>query len=138
TYLSNPFQSGLNEPTGSKLGAGTLLGQSINYMDSSNVIPYSEQWNFNIQRELPGTVLLEAGYAGSHGLKFPTNLTMNQLPASRLALGNSLRDQVPNPFLGKISSGILSTPTVARALLLRPFPQFDNVTSLVASWSRSL
>src|SRR5262249_8331302 len=138
TFLNNPFPNGLNQPSGSRLGPATLLGQSINYMDSGNRIPYSEQWNFNVQRELPGTVLLEAGYAGSHGLKFPTNLNMNQLPASALELGNSFRDQVANPFFGKITAGPLSTPTIARALLLRPFPQFDNVTSLVATWASSI
>src|SRR5262249_48908990 len=110
SFLDNPFPTGLNQPTGSRLGPATALGQSITFNDRGAVIPYSEQWNFNIQRELPGTVLLEIGYAGSHGLKLPANITgVNQLPAAALALGNALRDQVPNPFFGQIATGVDST-----------------------------
>src|SRR5262249_40420841 len=103
-----------------------------------NIVPYAEQWNFNIQRELPGAVLLEAGYAGSHGLKLPTNLLLNQLPASTPALGTALQAQVQNPFAGQISSAVLSTPTVARAQLLRPFPQYDTVTAVNSTWASSI
>src|SRR5258708_677621 len=67
------------------------------------------------------------------GLKLTGNQTLNQLPDSALALGNSLRDLVPNPFAGQVGPGILSNPTVARAQLLRPFPQFDNVTAVTLS-----
>jgi Carboxypeptidase regulatory-like domain len=138
TFLSNPFPNGLNQPTGSKLGPATGLGQSITFSDLGDVVQYSEQWNFNIQHELPGAVLLEVGYAGSHGLKLPGNLTLNQLPDSALALGNSLRDLLPNPFYGQISSGILSNPTVSRAQLLRPFPQFDGVSAVNSTWGSSI
>ena len=138
TFLSNPFPNDLNQPTGSKLGPATALGQSISFSDLGDVVPYSEQWNFNVQHDLPATVLLEVGYAGSHGLKLPGNLTLNQIPDSALALGNSLRDLLPNPFYGQISSGILSNPTVSRAQLMRPFPQFDNVSTVNSTWSSSI
>jgi hypothetical protein len=136
-FLRNPYPSGVNQPTGSSLGRATLLGQSIQFFDRGNRVPYSEQWNANLQRVLPAAILLEVGYAGSHGLKFPTTLTLNQLPGSALALGNALREQVPNPFYGQIATGILATPTVARAQLLRPYPQFDNVSSANADWAAS-
>ena len=138
TFLSNPYPAGLNQPTGSRLGPATALGQSISFSDRGDVVPYSEQWNFNIQRELPRAVLLEVGYAGSHGLKLPGSLTLNQIPDSALALGNALRDQVANPFFGQIGDGILSRSTVSRAQLLRPFPQFDNVTAVNSTWSSSI
>jgi outer membrane receptor protein involved in Fe transport len=136
--LRNPYPSGLLQASGSSQGAATLLGQAITFTDRGNVTPYSEQWNFNIQRELPGTIVAEVGYSGSHGLKMPQNLTLNQLPTSALALGNDLRTLVANPFYGKISSGILAQPTVAKAQLLRPYPQFDGVTSANASWASSI
>lgn len=138
TFLSNPYPAGLNQPTGSRLGPATALGQSISFSDRGDVVPYSEQWNFNIQRELPRAVLLEVGYAGSHGLKLPGSLTLNQIPDSALALGNALRDQVANPFFVQIGDGILSRSTVSRAQLLRPFPQFDNVTAVNSTWSSSI
>jgi hypothetical protein len=40
--------------------------------------------------------------------------------------GAYLRQQVPNPFVGVIREGALSTPTVQRQLLLAPFPQYAS------------
>ncbi|MGH9633188.1 MAG: hypothetical protein ACRD7E_33225, partial [Bryobacteraceae bacterium] len=137
-YLRNPYPDGVNQATGSSLGAATLLGQNIAFFDRSNRVPYTEQWNFNIQQELPYQVVLDAGYAGSHGLKFPQNRVLNQLPDSALALGNGLRTQVPNPFFGQITAGPLSQRTVSRAQLLRPFPHFDDVTSTNSNWADSV
>ena len=134
---SDPYPQGFNRPTGSSAGLGTLLGQGIQFFDRGNYVPYSSQWNFNIQRELPLSTLLEVGYAGSRGIGFQQNRLWNQLPDSALALGDALRQQVPNPFFGQIPVGILSRPTVARAQLLRPFPQYDNVSSQNASWASS-
>ncbi|MGH9666991.1 MAG: TonB-dependent receptor domain-containing protein, partial [Bryobacteraceae bacterium] len=135
--MSNPYPNGLVQPTGSTLGPATLLGQSVDFYDRGNVTPYSASWNFTIQRQLPENILLEVGYAGSRGLKFVQALTLNQLPDSMLSLGNALRTQVANPFYGQISSGILSSKTVSNAQLLRPYPQYDSVTSDLADIANS-
>jgi len=134
---SDPYPSRFNKPSGSSLGLATLLGQTIGFYDRGNVTPYSAQWNFNIQRELPGKILLEAGYAGSRGLHFPENRQFNQLPLQYLALGDALRQQVENPFFGQITVGALAQRTVTRAQLLRPFPHFDGVGSQGAGWASS-
>jgi outer membrane receptor protein involved in Fe transport len=138
TFLRNPYPNGITRATGSSLGAATLLGQTISFFDRSNRVPYAEQWNFNVQRELPGAVLLDLGYAGSHGLKFAQDRVLNQIPDAALALGNDLRTQVPNPFFGQIASGPLAQRTVSRAQLLRPFPHFDAVASTNANWAASI
>ncbi|HLJ15249.1 MAG TPA: TonB-dependent receptor [Bryobacteraceae bacterium] len=135
--MSNPFPNGLVQPTGSKLGPATLLGQTIDFYDRGNATPYSGSWTLNIQRQLPKSVLLEVGYTGSRGLKFPFGVQLNQIPDADLALGNALRNQVANPFYGQISGGILSSPTVGYAQLLRPYPQFDTVTSDLANLANS-
>ncbi|MBI4468268.1 MAG: TonB-dependent receptor [Acidobacteria bacterium] len=137
TFLSNPFPTGINQPTGSRLGPATQLGQTINFTDRNVRTPYAEQWNLNMQRQLPGDILLEIGYAGSQGLKLQQDLSLNQLPDSALALGNSLNEQVPNPFFGQIAAGPLSSQTVARAQLLRPYPQFDSITAVNSTWAAS-
>ena len=127
--LSNPFPTGILKPTGSSLGGATLLGQSVDFFNRGNVTPYSAQWNFNIQTQLPGKVLLETGYVGTRGLKMAANQTLNQLPDSALALGDALRTQVNNPFAGQITEGALGQPKVSSAQLLRPYPHFQSVTS---------
>ncbi len=136
-YLNNPYPEGLVPATGSSQGAGTLLGQAISITDRGNYVPYSAQWNFDIQRELPRGILLDIGYAGNRGVGFQQDRQLNTLPDSALALGDALRAQVANPFFGQIASGILAQRTVAKAQLLRPFPQFDGITSVNNSWANS-
>ncbi|MGH9722651.1 MAG: hypothetical protein ACRD8O_20775, partial [Bryobacteraceae bacterium] len=136
--LRDPYPDGLVQASGSSLGAATLLGQTVNFTDRGTVTPYALQWNFNLQRELPGSILVEAGYLGSRGLKLQQNLIVNQLPDSALALRDDLRTLVANPFFGQIPPGILAQRTVARAQLLRPHPHFDGVTSANATWASSI
>ncbi|MFB3827080.1 MAG: TonB-dependent receptor domain-containing protein [Bryobacteraceae bacterium] len=134
---SDPYPTGFNRPTGSSLGLSTLLGQTVQFFDRGNVVPNSAQWNLNIQRQLPREMMFEIGYAGSRGFHFFETRQWNQLAPEYLKLGDALRQQVANPFYGKIAVGTLSQRTVARAQLLRPFPHFDGVGSQNASWASS-
>lgn len=136
-YLRNPYPDGLNRPTGSSLGAATLLGQSVSFLDRGVRVPYTGQWNLSIQHELPGALLFQVGYVGTRGLHLQNNLTLNQLPDAALALGNSLRDLVSNPFFGQIKTGPVSRQTVSRAQLLRPYPHFDGVTAVADTFGVS-
>ena len=136
-YLDNPYPNGIVLPTGSSLGAATLLGQNIRFTDRNLRQSYSAQWNLNIQRELPGQFLVEVGYAGNRGLKLQQDQELNQLPDSALALGDGLRAQVTNPFFRQIASGPLASSTVARAQLLRPYPHFLSVVSTNATFASS-
>lgn len=136
-FLDNPYPTGINQPTGSSLGAATLLGQNIRFVDRNLRQSYSAQWNLNVQRELPGGLLFEAGYAGNRGLKLQQDRELNQLPDSALALGDALRQTVPNPFAGQIRTGTLAAATVTRAQLLRPYPHFLSVVSANAAFASS-
>ncbi len=138
SYLSNPFPNGLQPAPGSTQGLLTLLGQTINTMDRGRVTPYSEQWNFGIQRTLPGNFLVDVSYAGSHGVHLFGPLNYDQLPDQDLALGSALRTVVQNPFYGVITSGPLSTATVQTAQLLRPYPQFNSVIATNNSYGDSI
>lgn len=132
--LSNPFPNGLASITGNSLGLSTLVGQNISYFDPSDVTPLIHTWNLNIQREVFSKSLLQVGYVGSRGIHITTDPqtgiteNINQVPVEHLALGRSLLDTVPNPFRGLITVGQLAGATVQRQQLLRPFPQFLNIT----------
>jgi hypothetical protein len=82
-------------------------------------------------------MLLDVGYVGTRGLRLPVNLQLNQLPDSALKLQNGLRQQVANPFYGQITVGPLAQKTVAEAQLLRPYPQFQGITSQSANVATS-
>ncbi len=86
-----------------------------------------QQWNFDIQRQLPGGFFVDAAYAAAKGTHLGYTQIMNQLPDPLLALGSGLLTQVRNPFYGYIQSGPLSSPTVAASQLLLPRPQYATV-----------
>ncbi len=63
--LSNPFPQGLIQPTGNSLGLSTLVGQSISGPLRDQRLPYTAEWSFDIQRQLPFEMLLNVGYTGT-------------------------------------------------------------------------
>lgn len=129
--LSNPFPSGLNQPTGDTLGLNTFAGQNISGSERQQQISYSEQWSLDIQRQLPRDFVITAGYVGNNGLHLYQPVNYNQLSDSNLALGSNLLATVANPFYGVITdpTSPLSARTVQRGQLLRPHPQFLNMTA---------
>ena len=67
--LHNPFPDGLVPIPGNTQGVLTGIGSSISATQrGDNVVPYSENWSFNVQRQLPGGVLIDGAYVGSDGL----------------------------------------------------------------------
>lgn len=127
--ISNPYPNGVFQTSNSTANQ-VLLGQSILFMDRGNVSnTYNEQWNFNIQRELSGNLLIEAGYAGNRGVHLPIGIDFNQLNPIYQSLGAGLSTQVANPYYGQVTTGALSTATVARSQLLRPYPQYSSVST---------
>jgi hypothetical protein len=105
------------------------LGQGVFAVNSALGSGYVQQWNFAVEHELFKNVAFEVGYAGSHivhvGLP---DVNINQLTPDQLALGASLTQSVANPFFGLVPrSSSLGGPTITRAQLLKPFPEFTNV-----------
>src|SRR5262249_55833221 len=73
-------------------------------------------------------------YAGARGVHLlVAGQQLNQLPDQYLTLGTQITRQVPNPFVGLITAGNLSGPTVAQGQLLLPYPQYTGVSIIAAS-----
>ncbi|NOT60720.1 MAG: TonB-dependent receptor [Acidobacteria bacterium] len=100
-------------------GLLALIGQSINAQVRSDCVPYSAQWNLNLQYELPSQMLVDVAYAGNAGVKLLANAQLNQLTDDKLALGAQLNAVVNNPFFGVFSA---TSPLGARTTTLQGFP----------------
>ena len=48
----NPYPQGILQPTGSRLGLSTFLGQSVTFVDPNRAIPRVHQFSVSVQREL--------------------------------------------------------------------------------------
>lgn len=138
TYLRDPFPNGFNLPLGRNGGPATNLGLGPgDAVFGGNTAPYVQQWNFTIQRSLPAKIVIEVGYLGSRGVHLidgdsggDAGDPLDQLPAEYMALGPRLLQVVPNPFFGVITNPTspLSAPTVEYRQLLRPYPQYTDVS----------
>jgi hypothetical protein len=142
-YLSNPFPNGLNLPAGSSQGVLTGIGSSFESpMTGDNIVPYTESWNLDVQRQLPGSVLLDVAYVGSHGVHLnmggEATININQLTPDVIALGSKLQQSVANPFYKIITTGPEASATVPLAYLLTPFPQFTEVDNMFPTGGYSL
>ena len=118
----------IDQPLGAALGPGAFLGSAVTLEETHRGTPYVQQWNFGLQRELPGGWMVEGVYAGNRGIHlYSSNYQFNDLDPRYLALGLSLQDQVSNSLAGQIP-GALGAATVARRQTLLPYPQYSGVT----------
>jgi hypothetical protein len=128
--LTNPFPAGLARPTGSTLGDLTGIGQSLSIIDPNARSPRVEQYSFDVQRELPFGVAVEAAYVGSHSTHLTqatANININALNPALLSQGSSLTATVANPFYNNGGAGVIGAATVSRVQLLLPYPTFSAI-----------
>jgi hypothetical protein len=134
--LSNPFPNGGPQlPPGSSQGLLTQVGLAAGgpYKDESKT-PYEQAWNLDIQRELPGQILLDVGYIGKKGTHLyyggdtNKNILGPQVENYSSAQIANLLTFVPNPFYGIITNPVssLSAKTIQAYQLQLPFPQFTT------------
>ena len=132
--LRNPYPQGFRQPPGASEGLLTQAGANLQAPLRDTWTPWTQQWNLNIQRELPGQILLEVAYVGTQGHDLSRvgegGLSLNQLDPKHMALGSQLNQLVDNPFFGIVNNGPLLQSRVSRAQLLRPYPQFTDLIPL--------
>lgn len=135
--LSNPFPDGLLKPVGNSQGLLTGIGQTITFIDQNSGSTMVQQFSMDIQRELPGNVMMAVGYVSSRtrDLVLGTGaINIDQLESRYLGLGSALLQTVPNPFYGNpAASGVVASPTITQSQLLRPFPQFGAVNQTLSN-----
>lgn len=152
TFIANltaPFPGGLERPLGARGGLATFMGQSISYFEENLIGPYIQRWQLGVQRELPMQSVLEVAYVGSRGTKQRITRQFNPVPRQYLST-SPVRDQraidflaaaFPNPFFPMLPGTALAGRTTTRGQLLRPYPHFTGVSSMVNqgySWYHSL
>jgi hypothetical protein len=127
--FANPWPLGLTYPPGRD--ARAFLGRSASTPMPKDNNPQYQQWNFSIQRQVPGQGVVEVNYSASKGtyLYFGDSSdavsSLTKLDPSYWKLGRTaLNAQVPNPFYGIITNTTATAynqPTIAYHRLLRPF-----------------
>jgi len=115
-------------PVGPTPTAG--LGQGVFTVDAALGSGYAQQWNVSVQRELTTNTAIEVSYLGSKitHVGIPDS-NINQLTEDQLTLGPTLLESVPNPYFGTVPrSSSIGDPTITRAQLMKPFPEYIAVS----------
>jgi len=115
-------------PVGTTPDAG--LGQGVFTVDRNLGSGYAQQWNASVQRELTTNTVVELSYLGSKitNIGIPDS-NINQLTEDQLKLGPTLLERVPNPYFGIVPrSSSIGDPTITRAQLMKPFPDYTAVS----------
>ena len=133
--FSNPFPNGPLQAPGASLGLLTQAGRGISFDDSTFDLPHIHQYNVTVSREISRSLMVEASYVGSRtrGLATLTlaenGKNINAISAEDMAKGAAyLQAQVPNPFAGLLPDTSRNGATIQRQEMLRPYPQFGDIT----------
>jgi hypothetical protein len=137
--LSNPFPGGLQQPVA--LNTATGLGTRVSFTNPNLLNPYTLLWNLDLVRQFGATLVVEAGYQGSHTNHLPENQQLDFTPLAYLsttptrnqAVINLLSTPVTNPFKGLFPNSTASlnsaTSTNLQQLLQR-YPEYTGVTEI--------
>lgn len=145
------------------VGGGVIFGPNANdprylgldggrTIDRHQRTPYIQQWNFTLERELPGGFMAEAAYVGTKGTRLiMQNTLINGTSVLPVSVLEGAREQlvqtgldplaalVPNPFYGKISTlyQALSGPTVQKLQLYKPYPAYGALNEVEERYGSS-
>lgn len=96
-----------------------------------------QQWNLDIQRELPAGFFADVAYAGSRGVHLPQFSThINQIgdpfvaqAAAQFAAGQpvAIGQTIPNPMAGTSKNATIGGTTIVAGQLDRPYPQYTDL-----------
>ena len=154
--INTPFLPEIVPPVGRTLGTvgtqqyATQTVQNFTVADlGDHPAGYVQQWNLNIQRNLPGGFFVSAAYVGSKGthlelydsqidqigdnfLSSAAVQCASQVAATSKrcdATGVTLLQSVPNPFFDATAGTAyaLSGPTTTAGQLDRPYPQYTGL-----------
>lgn len=131
--LSTAFSSGLVPVVGNALGGLTNVGFSTNAVSRNRKTYYFEQWMYGLQFAPTPNDVIDITYVGNHGVHVnASGLNLNQIDPKLFSLGNALTNLVPNPFFGHITASgcSLDQPTIQLGQLLRPHPEFCDISEL--------
>lgn len=131
-------------PTGEAINSAYDNGQAPPYRPlDANRRPYSSQWNFTIQRDLPSNTALTVSYVGTKGTHLPSALNplnvLNPFNPAISSIGTALATSyaaangpatfaqygVNQPYINWVGQMTGCAPTLAQALL--PYPQYCSV-----------
>ncbi len=108
------------------LGGGTpkhSAGTLIELQRTDGLAPYAQNWNFTVERQLPGQTTLTVAYVGNTGIHLPSRglAPMDKMPPQYLTYGNQLASDGTTPLLlAPISDPLVQAAAPIAAMPIDP------------------
>jgi hypothetical protein len=144
-YWDNGFPQNFTHPP--NLTPTVQNGQTAQYVNAKTggQIPYSQQWNLTVERQLTESLMVSGAYVANKGTHLYDTQPLNQLDPRYFSLGSTVLKANINsaiaqaagfkePFAG-FSQLYGAGATVAQAL--RPFPQYQGVSTIASPYANS-
>jgi hypothetical protein len=134
--LDNPFPaSNPVAPSREKsLGIYTMLGNDLTYFDPERRRSNSDRLNFSVQRQLPGSVVLDVTYFYNRtGQVFETDYNINQVdPQIAYTHKEATLAVMDNPFFDKLPvekfpGALRYEPQVSVTSMAKPYPHYGDI-----------
>jgi hypothetical protein len=134
---ANPL-SGISNPLAGKTITTPV---QVTSMAPNVYLPYDQQWNLSLQRSIPGDILLEADYIGTHGVGLLRYRQINPAvygPGATLQNTNARRIYAPN--FASITQIENSANSHYNSLQLSANKRFSHGLSFLVSyvWSKAI
>jgi hypothetical protein len=128
-------------PTVATLTPELLNGQAISYIPYRTKVPYIEQYQLDVQYELPRGIVLDAAYVGTKGQHNALGADFNQIPANLISKftnpGVNMAVYRPYPQYQAISTTFGGGTTHYDSLQLRAQKQYTQGLQFVANFTYS-
>jgi hypothetical protein len=116
---------------------------SVTVVPDQQPMPYTQQWNVNVQHQFPGEMMMEVAYVGSHGVHYPYSngsYNMNVIPLSQAATakGQFVSPYVPYPrFSGGVTMLSYIGSMTYHSLQMKAERRFANGLGFLAAYTHN-
>ena len=140
--LSNPFPSGITQPTGASLGGLTGLSTGFNFWNPHYKMPHAHEFSFGFQYRVTQNGVLDVSFVGNRVRDYAGNIQVNvpsaafMEPCNEMSGGIAAKCEIPGPFplYGVTAAGSKSTFLNPWNFdNNRPYPQFWDIQEIGAN-----
>ncbi|MBI1792186.1 MAG: TonB-dependent receptor [Acidobacteria bacterium] len=144
-YWDSGFPQSFSRPPTISPTVANGQGAAIVERATGGTIPYAQQWNLTLERQLTNSLMVSGAYVANKGTHLYDSFNRNQVDPRYYSLGQPLLTAlvtspaaqaagIREPFPGFVQL-YGSRATVAQAL--RAFPQYQGVSTVAAPYSNS-
>ncbi len=121
-------------PTAASRTPDSLNGQGVVYLPYDTPAGYTQQWHLDIQHQIRGGILIDAGYVGSRGvhLLFPRDI--DQVPAQLLGPGDAQPRRPYRQYYG-IGANLYDGISNYHSFQLSAKKEFSHGLSFIANYT---